>query len=289
VARRLLCSLALLLLSAGFVLAETVSHDPDVAKGVQQVNDGDYDAAIVTLDAAARRLSGDPARYKDLAQAYLYLGIAYVGKGHEAAAKAKFREAVGRMKDLSLSPAEFPPKVIDLFEAAREEASRSAPPPAAAPVSATPPAKKGGGAGKYLLIGGGVAAAGVGAAVALGGGGNGGSPQPTPTPEPQPAEPRFDRIPGAFVPGQTSFRIPVGPGGDGHWIADLYLEGRPEDFGMEVYDQSDQWVTQGEKSGLESVHLEFDGGPGRFFFLVWCHENLDFELPYALEVSYPAP
>lgn len=143
------------------VLAQAMA-DPEVAKGIKQAEDGDYDSAILTLDTAARRLAKDPARTKELSQAYLYLGIAYVGKGHEAAAKAKFREALDQIKDLSLSPDKFPPKVIDIFEAAKEEARTALAPP---------PQKKGGGH-KGLWIGAGVVAAGAGIAAAAGGGGS---------------------------------------------------------------------------------------------------------------------
>jgi hypothetical protein len=155
--------------------AQSVTADADVLRGIRQVEDGDYDPAIVTLDAAARRLTGDPARARDLSQAYLYLGIAYIGKGHEAAAKAKFREAVAQIKDLTLSPDKFPPKVIDLFEAARAEArAQATPAPAAAPTPAPAAVAKKGGSGKTILIVGGLAAVGGGVALAAGGGGGGG-------------------------------------------------------------------------------------------------------------------
>ncbi|MBI3932062.1 MAG: hypothetical protein HY317_01480 [Acidobacteria bacterium] len=162
--------LVVLLVGSNGSLAQSASVDPEIVKGMKQVDEGDYDAAILTLDAAARRLAPDPAKTKDLSQAYLYLGIAYVGKGHEAAAKAKFREALTQIKDLSLSPDKFPPKVIDVFEAAKQEAAKSPAPKAAE--------KKGGGK-KGLLIGGVVVAAGAGVAVAAGGGG--GSDAPTDT------------------------------------------------------------------------------------------------------------
>jgi len=163
--------------------AQPAPSDSEVVKGIRQVDEGDYDAAIVTLDAASRRLAGDPARVRDLSQAYLYLGIAYVGKGHEAAAKAKFREAVRQIKDLVLSTDKYPPKVIDLFEAAREEVNRAAPAPSASAPSASapapaPPAKKGA-SHKGLIIGG-VVLAGAGVAVAAAGGGGGGSAAVTP-------------------------------------------------------------------------------------------------------------
>lgn len=182
-------TLAASLSGAPFALGQAVTADAEVQRGIRQVEDGDYDPAIVTLDAAARRLTGDAARTRDLSQAYLYLGIAYIGKGHEAAAKAKFREAVAQIKDLTLSPDKFPPKVIDLFEAARQEArAQSTPAPVAAP---TPDAaaKKGGG-GKTILIVGGLAAVGGGVALAAGGGGGGGGTgagTPTPTTTPAPA------------------------------------------------------------------------------------------------------
>jgi len=161
--------------------AQPAPSDPEVVKGIRQVDEGDYDAAIVTLDAASRRLAGDPARVRDLSQAYLYLGIAYVGKGHEAAAKAKFREAVRQIKDLVLSTDKYPPKVIDLFEAAREEVNRAAAAaPAPAPAVPSPPPPKKGGSHKGLIIGG-VLLAGAGVAVAAGasGGGGGGSSSPS--------------------------------------------------------------------------------------------------------------
>jgi tetratricopeptide (TPR) repeat protein len=175
--------LALGLLGVSFPApAQPAPSDPEVVKGIRQVDEGDYDAAIVTLDAASRRLAGDPARVRDLSQAYLYLGIAYVGKGHEAAAKAKFREAVRQIKDLVLSTDKYPPKVIDLFEAAREEVNRTAAPPPTAPSPATPaaaPAKKGG-SHKGLIIGG-VLLAGAGAAVAAGASGGSGTSSTAPT------------------------------------------------------------------------------------------------------------
>jgi hypothetical protein len=147
--------------------------DPEVARGIQMVEDGDYDAAILTLDNATRRLATQAPRTRELSQAYLYLGVAYVGKGHEAAAKAKFREAVMQLHDLTLTPDKFPPKVIDLFEAAREEVQRApqpspTPAAAAAPAAATAaPARKGGGGKKVLIIGALGAAAAGGAVVAL--------------------------------------------------------------------------------------------------------------------------
>lgn len=167
----------LLLLVLVFVASPAAASDFGLAEGIRQVDEGEFDSAILTLDTAARRLAADPKRVRELSQAYLYLGIAYVGKGHEAAAKAKFREALAGMGDLSLSAERYPPKVIDLFEAARADAR--VPAPAATPMPAA--AKKGGG-GKGLLILGGAAVVGGGVALAAGGGGgSGGSASATTT------------------------------------------------------------------------------------------------------------
>jgi len=148
-----------LLVAPSGVWAQPTATDPEVLKGIAEVEEGEYDAAIFTLDTAARQLAGDPKRANDLSQAYLYLGIAYFGKGHEAAAKAKFREAIVHFRDLSLSAEQFPPQVIDLFEAAREEAGD------------TPAEEKKGGSKKPLILIGVGGAAVAGVAVVTSGGG----------------------------------------------------------------------------------------------------------------------
>ena len=152
--RRVFLFLAALTVSVPALFAQPPATDPDVAKGMRQVDEGDYDAAIVTLDAAARRLSTEPAKTRQLSQAYLYLGIAYVAKGHEAAARAKFRDALAQVKDLSLSPDQFSPKIIDLFEAAKEESVRTAPRGEARPAADVPPpaAAVGGDRGRSITV-----------------------------------------------------------------------------------------------------------------------------------------
>ena len=156
--------------------------DAEVRKGIAQVDEGEYDGAILTLDAAARRLAADKGHSsRDLAEAYFYLGVAYLGKGHETSAKARFREAVNQARDMSPSPEKFPPRVIELFEKAREESAEAAPKAGTAAASASPaPAEKKGGS-KTLLIVGGLALVGGGVALAAGGGGDGGSASDSPS------------------------------------------------------------------------------------------------------------
>jgi hypothetical protein len=206
--------LAVGLLGVAPLAAQTAgtAADPEVLKGIRLVDEGDYDAAIVTLDAAARRLATDKTKVKDLSQAYLYLGIAYVGKGHEAAAKAKFREAVSQIKDLSLSADRYPPKVINLFEAAKDEARRgTAPPPSSARATPPPAAGQGGGGSKkILLIGGGLAVAGGGAYLAFGKKSDDGS-----------CDSFFVDRSGLLNANQTSIGVTTTPTEDGHWSATL--------------------------------------------------------------------
>ncbi len=143
---------------------DTAAADPEVAKGIQQATDGDYDGAIVTLDGATRRLAARGTSSADLAQANVYLGIAYLAKGQDAAARARFKEAIRQSKDLTLAAGRFPPKVIDAFEAARGEMA--------------PPAAPAGSHRKTLLIAGGIVAAGGGIAVAAATGGKSAAPAP---------------------------------------------------------------------------------------------------------------
>jgi hypothetical protein len=172
-----------LVLAIATIPVAAQGFDADVQKGIAQVDDGDYDGAILTLDNAARRLAADRTKSNDLAQAYLYLGIAYIGKGRDAAAKAKFREAVAQIKTLSLSADKFPPKVVDLFEAAKAEEVKATAAPSPTPSSSASgagPAEKKKGGSKTILVIGGIAVAG-GAAVLAAGGGSSNSAPKTPT------------------------------------------------------------------------------------------------------------
>lgn len=142
-------------------LPAQVVTDAEVVRGIRLVEEGDHDEAILILDSATRRLAaahGDPG---ELAQAYLYFGIAYLAKGHETSAKARFRDAVLQQRSLTLSPEKFAPKVVELFEVAREEVAKMA----AAQPSSPPSASKSGSKKGLIILGAGAAAA---AGIALG-------------------------------------------------------------------------------------------------------------------------
>jgi hypothetical protein len=107
----------------------------DLASGVRQVQEGDFETAVVTLQAVTRALAGQTARRLELAQAYLYLGIAHVALDQPEPANAAFKAALAQNKSLRLSEERFSPKVIAAFEAARREAETPAGAPEAGEAS----------------------------------------------------------------------------------------------------------------------------------------------------------
>ena len=118
----LLVTMFALLAGAGEAGVQGPTVDPpELALGIRQAQGGDFEAAIGTLEAAARQLAESGGRPKQLARAYLYLGIAYLGLSEEQKAKAKFVEALKADADLELSAAEYPPKVVQFFQQALAE------------------------------------------------------------------------------------------------------------------------------------------------------------------------
>jgi hypothetical protein len=181
-----------ILVASGLATSQVHAVPPtgnELATGIHQVEEGDLDGAVISLDTAIQRLSKEAGREADLAQAYLYLGLAQLGLGQRERAKSSVRGALRANQQLTLDPKRFPPGLIQLADEVRREAvpvaaapapSPTPAPPAAATGTATKPApeeKKKGGGSKAVLIGLGVAAVGGGIAAAAGGGG--GSPQGT--------------------------------------------------------------------------------------------------------------
>src|SRR5712691_2143545 len=122
-ARRMLalCLVMGMALPQQFASAQSSPPDVDLATGIRQVREGDFDAALMTLDGVVRRLSGQKGQATELARAYTYLAIAYVGLAQQETAKAKFLEAWKADKQMTLSPKEFPPNIIEFFEQAKKE------------------------------------------------------------------------------------------------------------------------------------------------------------------------
>jgi len=144
-------------------------QDPDLAQGVTLVKEGDFEAAVLKLDEAARRLSAEPRNDKELAAAYLYLGIAYLELDQELSARARFKDAATLDRDLRLDPRAFSPQVIRFFDAARQEVEATS--KAVGTASESRPKRRV--PTLPLALAGGAAAAGV--AIAGSGGGAGGA------------------------------------------------------------------------------------------------------------------
>jgi hypothetical protein len=135
--------------------------DAELAQGLRQVREGDFEGAVTTLESVVRRLSTAPERSADLVRAYVGLGVAYVALDQPTAARARFRDALARDRHLKLSASEHSPKVLAVFEEARREWRRSG---------------GGGGGARIPLIVAGVAAAAAGVVLATRGDGGSGAP-----------------------------------------------------------------------------------------------------------------
>ena len=116
--------------SFGAGAADAPGRDPEVAKGIAEGETGEYDSAILRLDRAAQRLSGQTPRRDDAVQAYVYLAVAYLAKGLKASARSRFRDALALDGSLRLSPETFSPRVVEAFEEARSQTAPSASPSA---------------------------------------------------------------------------------------------------------------------------------------------------------------
>jgi len=86
---------------------------------VQQVQDGDFEAAVLTLDAVVRHLTSQPGSEKEAARASLYLGAAYLNLGQQTLAQFRFQQALQHDPSLDARPDEFPRKVTRAFDEAR--------------------------------------------------------------------------------------------------------------------------------------------------------------------------
>ena len=137
--------------------------DLEVEAGIRQVQEGDFETAVTTLEGACRRLSRDAPRSPLRGRAAVHLGIAYVALDQRDAAKARFKDALAVDPALRLTLDRHSPKVIAVFEEARRERVAEALPPGNRKRSTIP----------WVL--GGVAAAGSVAVLATRGGGSNGA------------------------------------------------------------------------------------------------------------------
>jgi hypothetical protein len=101
----------------------TASTESGIATGVRQVEEGDFEGAVTTLESAIPRLRGDPKRVRLLVQADIQLAVAHVALDHTAQAVQVFTEALTLDPNLRLPPDRFSPKVLSAFETAREQSA----------------------------------------------------------------------------------------------------------------------------------------------------------------------
>ena len=166
------CMVALVAMawSAGAVAADDV--DLELGRGIELVQRGEFENAVTVLDAASRRLAARGTAPRDLARAYAYLAVAYLGLNHEQTAKAKFMEALAADRTLKLDAGEFSPRIVEMFLEAKR--------------AMTSPSGEAGKSRSPVLIIGGVAAVGAGVALAAAGGGGGGDGPTTTAPSTTP-------------------------------------------------------------------------------------------------------
>jgi hypothetical protein len=163
--------------------AQSPTPEAFLALGIRQHDDGDFEAAVFTLDSVVLKLQGQPGRVRRV-EAYSYLGAAYVGLHNEEAAKGKFREALKLDPALRLDPERFPPRVVKVFDTQ---------------VLALTAAKKKRGARAFLIAGGLGAAGAVGLAAQR-------DPVAEPTNNPPHANPSFSPQ-GTAIAGVTELRF----------------------------------------------------------------------------------
>lgn len=157
--------LVILALASGLAPARAdAPSDPEIEAGIRQVQEGDFETAVITLDAACRRLSRDAPRSPLLVRGAVHLGVAYVALEQREAAKARFKDALALEPGLRLTTERYSPKVIAVFEEARRERAAQA-----------IPASKGHKGSVLPWILGGLAVAGGAAVLATRGGGQNGA------------------------------------------------------------------------------------------------------------------
>ena len=84
------------MLGGGLLPAAAPPPHPALARGLELMREGDFEAAVLELDAAVRKIEADPAAARQRPWAYVYLGVAYLELEQEAVARGKFREALAR-------------------------------------------------------------------------------------------------------------------------------------------------------------------------------------------------
>jgi hypothetical protein len=125
--QRVATFLCLCVLSAQLPSYADVSQ---VERGVRLVEQGSFAEAIATLASETQRLEAGGGSRAELARAWLYTGIAYVGLGDDMRAEGAFRGALAAQPTLDVSRSMFSARVVEVFDRA---SAQLLPPAAVAP------------------------------------------------------------------------------------------------------------------------------------------------------------
>src|SRR5262245_34147831 len=276
-------------LAAGLVLGllatpvSSQSPSDELAKGIRQAQQGEFETAAVTLDQATRSLAAAKAPVRDVARAYLYLGVAQLGLSQDAKAKASFVQARRLDPSLKLDAAEFPPKVIQAYDQALKEAGQPVASSTAPKTASTAKPPKGKSKTVPILLGVG-AAAGIAVAVAAGGGGGGPTSSTVGvrrdavfTARPQCAQ----VVGGACTSAANSHEVMVSAGGV--LEATLIADNPGARLFLRAVSPSNRMI----EAGPSGTTLRIPAEPGRWVLSVWQQGKAPAEARYQLRVSFP--
>ena len=104
-------------------LAQAAERDPALVRGIRHVEAGEWNEGIADLLEVERRLGPDKSRQAEVADAYLYAGIAYAGLGQRSPAVSQFVQALKRNPQVTLDPARASKAAVEAFDEARSEAA----------------------------------------------------------------------------------------------------------------------------------------------------------------------
>ena len=106
----------------GFAQAGPVATgDAELRRGIHLVQEGDFEGGLLALDEVARTLAADPARQAEAAQAYLHIGVAYLGLAQEGLARTRFQQSLAADPMIRPGANAFSPRVLRTFEAALKQ------------------------------------------------------------------------------------------------------------------------------------------------------------------------
>jgi serine/threonine protein kinase len=100
--------------------------DPDFMSGLQQMSEGSFREALLTLEPVARRLEL-AGNGKELARAHFYLAVALLELNRRDEAKERFQRALDRDPSFKVPPTAFSPKIVSFFSSARAAAAQTRP------------------------------------------------------------------------------------------------------------------------------------------------------------------